>query len=734
MEDAGIMSRKFNKQTPHGLGRAALAFLLAISLCGTCGPAHAQPPPQTPPSPQSPAQPPDKDEELIRVSAELVQTGVSVTDNRGKFVDGLRAEDFELLVDGIVQPVTFFERVTTGSAREGATSPPAQRTAAPPAADITGRTVLFYVDDLHLAPDSLLRARSLLLDYVEREMNAGDWAAFAAASGQIGFLQQLTDNKAVLRAAAARLSTRRPGPLDGERPPMTVYQALAVERNDSSVIDYYVAFLLSEMFAGLRKTNAARARSSAEPLVHARARRILAHSDLVQIRTLAALENFVRSAAALPGRKLALFISDGFFLNEQRPDTADRLRHITDAATRAGVVIYTLQASGLGTAFPDAASGVSLGPDGSTGGAPLGEDTAAQAPLVQLAADTGGRALLNSNDLVRGVTQALAETGRYYLLAWRPTPELFRERKFRRIEVRVRGRADLTARLQRGFFTEGAVQGPAAQKNLAQSPPAKLDATAGTAQSRGVLVTHLAASFLDTPQRGPVLSLLLQVPGEQSAGARGAREYDVAGIVYNEAGKQVGSFTERLGGATGSGPVGVVYYTQLSVQPGLYQVRAAARDRATGATGRAAQWIEVPDLATGRLALSSLLLGERAGTADSRAASAAELTSKAQVKIDARFTRSARLRFLTYIYNAARAGGRQPRLEVQAELWRDNRQIVSTRPRAVETAGADDLARIPHAEELTLAALPSGRYRLRLTVFDRIAQTSATQEARFEIE
>lgn len=522
---------------------------------------------------------------------------------------------------------------------------------------------------------------------------------------------------------------------------MSVYQALAVERNDSQVIDHYVAFMLSDIFAGLRKSNMATARSSAESLTHARARRILAQSDNVQLNTLAALESFVRSVAALPGRKLALFVSDGFFLNEQRLDTAERLRRITDAAARAGVVIYALQASGLGTALPDAASDVGLGPDASTGAAPLGEDTAAQAPLAQLAANTGGRAFFNSNDLTRGVMQALAETGRYYLLGWRPAADLFRERKFHYIEVRVRGRAELTARVQRGFFSGGTDPSAAratAPKEQAQAAPAELNAAAGAAQSGGTLVTHLAASYLDTPQRGPVLSLLLQVPGEQTTGAQGAaREYDVAGIVYDADGKQAGSFTERAGnGATGNGapaggPHGFVYYTQISVKPGLYQVRAAARDRATGATGRAAQWIEVPDLATGRLALSSLLLGERAGAAGALAPSATDLAAKAQLKIDARFSRSARLRFLTYIYNAS---ARPPRLEVQAELWRDNRQLVSTRPRTVETAGVGDLTRIPLAEELTLATLPSGRYLLRLTVFDRSARTSATQEARFTIE
>ncbi len=185
MENTEPMSHRFNRRPAHGLRRVVRAVLLALSLCG-----GTSTPAQTPPS-QSPAQvpvvPPDAGEELVRINAELVQTGVSVTDARGKFVDGLRAEDFELRVDGSVQPITFFERVLAGSAAERATEN-TRRAVAPPATDTPGRTVLFYIDDLHLAPDSLLRTRKLIVNYVERELGAGDWAAVAAASGQTRLL------------------------------------------------------------------------------------------------------------------------------------------------------------------------------------------------------------------------------------------------------------------------------------------------------------------------------------------------------------------------------------------------------------------------------------------------------------------------------------------------------------------------------------------------------------------
>ena len=86
---------------------------------------------------------------------------------------------------------------------------------------------------------------------------------------------------------------------------------------------------------------------------------------------------------------------------------------------RTGAVLYTVQASGLSTSFADASSDAVL-ISGVGNGRVAGEDTASQDPLTQLAADTGGKALLNANDLTTGLKSALRESNDYYLLAWRP--------------------------------------------------------------------------------------------------------------------------------------------------------------------------------------------------------------------------------------------------------------------------------------------------------------------------
>src|SRR5882672_12495037 len=85
-----------------------LACLLLFSPIG-----HGQNPTTAPPEPQRQDQ-----TDVLRVYTELVQTDVMVFDKQGRFVDGLKKEDFELRIDGQHKPIDFFERITTGSANE----------------------------------------------------------------------------------------------------------------------------------------------------------------------------------------------------------------------------------------------------------------------------------------------------------------------------------------------------------------------------------------------------------------------------------------------------------------------------------------------------------------------------------------------------------------------------------------------------------------------------------------
>src|SRR5918911_1844893 len=102
--------------------RARCATLLAAACLLVAAPrAQQQTPQQQPTAQQQPTPAPAQEqEEVIRVSSELVQTDVMVFGKDGKFVEGLKADDFELKVDGKPQPVSFFESVRAGGVDEDA--------------------------------------------------------------------------------------------------------------------------------------------------------------------------------------------------------------------------------------------------------------------------------------------------------------------------------------------------------------------------------------------------------------------------------------------------------------------------------------------------------------------------------------------------------------------------------------------------------------------------------------
>jgi VWFA-related protein len=124
------------------------------------------------------AQPTTQDIEVVRVSTELVQTDVMVFDKEGHFVDGLQRDQFELRVDGKPQALSLFDRVVSGSQKEAQLD--SRKNSAVGSAPLgsnaerRGRTLIFFIDDLHLSAASVQRTRQAILAFIEKEMNAGD--------------------------------------------------------------------------------------------------------------------------------------------------------------------------------------------------------------------------------------------------------------------------------------------------------------------------------------------------------------------------------------------------------------------------------------------------------------------------------------------------------------------------------------------------------------------------------
>ncbi|HKR61558.1 MAG TPA: VWA domain-containing protein [Pyrinomonadaceae bacterium] len=688
----------------------------------------------------------EQDEDVIRISTELVQTGVSVFDKNGRFVEGLKKEDFELKVDGKPVEIGFFERVSAGTAREEAQvvavargdSPAkikdAGKDASVPSLTGRGRVIIFFVDDIHIAPENLKSARDTITRFIDNEMGPNDLVAIASPSGQIGFLQQYTNNKEVLKKAVARLSYKNFGARDMVQPMMTDNQALLIDQGDRDVMNYFVQLTVKIWNV---------TPSVAVSIVTQRARILLQQSAQLSKATLSALETLSRRAAGLPGRKLVFFISDGFPLDTRNSDTPQRIRGIVDASIRSGVVIYTVNARGLVTDMMDATVEMPFDPQGRMVRALHKETTAGEDVLNAVAADTGGRFIHNTNDFGPDVTKALKETSAYYLLAWRPAEE-GGDKKFRSIKVSIKNRPKLSVKVQRGYFEATPEVKQKEQTSAKAAPPADpLRKAINSLLPKGELPTRLALNYMDTSASGSTLVASMKVEAdalkfEQHAG-KTAAVVDIAGTVFDAHGKALDSFSHRLTVTPPSSaearPPDIIYNHRAMLKPGLYQVRVAALDRSSGQTGSATEWVEIPDLSKQGLAMSSLIVAERKLSKSAAEKKSDALVEGVPVSVDHRFERSSNLRFLVYIYNAARAAAAnaQPDVTLQVRILRDGQPAI-TMPPSKLSPESQDPTRLAYAAEIPLQGMRTGQYVLQVTATDSISKASASQSVRFEVQ
>ncbi len=687
---------------------------------------------------QTPKPSPEPSPDVIRVNTELVQTDVMVFDKNKAFVGGLKSDQFELAVDGKTQPITFFDQVKTGSSREAQMHVNVE-SATPDSTKTVGterpRTIVFFLDDLHLAPSSLERSRKMLQQFIDNEMNENDRVVIASSSGDLGFLQQFTDNKSMLRAAAQRL-THHPykvGDMTDMTTPMTEYMALTIERKDDpGALAFYIDRCMQEGGVLINR------KENCEVQIHSRARLILLQASSVILNTYAALESLMRSAAMYPGRKLVFFISDGFLLDTgpRNSDPRQKLSEITDAALRAGVVIYTIDARGLFSGQLDATNNVPFDRQNRLESVSLREGPASQDALNALAGDTGGRALRNQNYFDRWVNTILDETSQYYVLAWRPNGPDQTVRSFRNVSVRVMDHPEYTVRLARGVFNSGK---PAPPKIETETPtPAKTHADLQKALTalnpKHEIPASLALVYLDTPEHGPVLTASVRLANDALSYEAGAGKptatVDLAGVIVNDHGKSAGSFQTRLNinslsNNEGGDASATIYNSRHPLPPGLYQVRVAARDLKSGRVGSVQQWIQIPDLSSRRLTLSSLLLGLQS-------VSAAGNTAQVQFSVNHHFAPDGNLGFMAFLYNADLSES-SSKISYQARILKLGQEVAATRWMNISPA-PEDRKRIICSGQIPLTGLASGQYTLELRMRDDFSKIVAAEQTRITIE
>jgi VWFA-related protein len=734
--------------------RLSPALSLALSLLLIAqfrAPAPAQTgQPTTPPAPpdaRPQAENPYEDE-VVRITTNLVQFDAVVTDKKGRQVTDLSPEEFEVSVNGRRQTITNFSYVSTQpDAEAGATAGPAPRAPdksapyVPPArikpSDVR-RTVALVVDDLGASFESTIYIRQALKKFVDEQMQPGDLVAILRTSAGMGALQQFTSDKNILRRAVERVRWYPSGrggiaafaPIEAK--PFPVEPGMGGGKSGKGIDLDRDPMKESDEF----------------------------REQLFSVGTLGALNFIVRGMRELPGRKSVVVFSDGFeVLNRRDPAggslVLDSLRHLVDLANRASVVIYTVDARGLQTLGLTAADSTA----GRTGQEVIDElnrrsadyfDT--QTGLNYLAAETGGLFMHDTNDLGGAVRRALDDQKGYYLIGFRPDEGVFEtskggRRHFNDLTIKVK-RPGLSARHRAGFIGVPESEAASAPRTSTEqivsaltSPFAsgdvrlRLTSLVGGDRAHGAFVTSLmhidagGLKFTEEPDgwRKAVIDVIALTFGEN-------------GAVVDELNRTV---TVRARGATLEHALrdGFIYTMSVPVKkPGAYQLRVAVRDATTEKLGSASQFVEVPDLKKDRLALSGIILQTSAATA----AAAGEPAEGMQKEPDPqgnpavrRFHAGDEVDYFFNIYNAQadKATGR-PRIQTQTRLFRDREQVYEGAPIDFDPAAQTDTKSLHDGTRIRLNGLQPGEYVLQVVVTDLLApekRRAATQWIDFEI-
>ena len=682
--------------------------------------------------------PTEADRDIIKITTNLVQIDAVVTKS-GKQITDLTADDFEILEDGKPQRITNFSYISNVVATTAAppvisrdksklpTPPPSIRLDA----NDTRRTIAFVVDDLGMSVQSIEQSRKALRKFVNQQLSENDLAAIVRTSGEIGALEQFTNDRRILMSAIDHIKWQ------------------PCSRMGADVFDYNPRPCSDNMFDSL-----------------------------------GALRYIVSGMASIPGRKAMVVLSDNLPLDRQenafgpesaipllpstdarRPDTSGsdslgkgaisdvrhsyevQIHNVAELAIRASVVIYTVDARGLAITFPTAADPLTslnraiprsarditnaVSQTMRTRSEQIFTDRLGAAVMAQ---ETGGFMISNSNDYE--LKRLYEDQQGYYLIGFRPLDETF-DRKFHHISVNVK-RPDLTVRSRKGFYGVSTDETRAGLRSANT-----LDEALRTPFGANQIIVSLSSLFADIRDTGPVLRISIHVDSgnlsfrETAEGFHDAG-FDVKSVAFGDNGRviylrsQTATLHLNPEQYTRTLSEGVAYGFDVPLKyAGAAQFRVAVRDRISGQLGTAGQVVIVPDLKKRVLALSGILVTRE----DSRGLSP-KLNDSPSDFADRRFRQGDKL-MLAYAVYKARVSNGQPQLTTQTRIFRDGKLIFTGQVLPVSIAGQTDWQRITSGSRLQLGIdFPPGDYILQVIVTDKLAkekQSIVSQWIDFEV-
>lgn len=398
----------------------------------------------------------------FKVRVDLVSVTAAVTDKKQNPIHDLTKEDFQILEDGLEQPITLFKiEVPPGVAVALPNTPSTES----PTRSVTpaARKIILFLDDYHLRIDSLGRLKRVGENFIRNSLFPTDLVALITASGK--FSTEFTKYREYVISSLNNIS-----PLSELRnsirdcPPLSDYQAYRINRNDTpGPANDALTAAITDTIRCANLDGLPGAEQMATDMAVTAAREKVATIEYDSRSTLLALHALTRRLKSIEGPKILILFSDGFLSGDLYFD----IQKAVDNSIRANTVIHTINATGLEATPPGGDAGSPQGVTIEASAAKIrleGEARLAKEdPLNALAADTGGSFFRNNNDLFGQIQKALARTQLTYVLGYYST-NTRQDGRYRKIVVKVK-RPDVEVVARKGYYAPKGDEVFEAQKN-----------------------------------------------------------------------------------------------------------------------------------------------------------------------------------------------------------------------------------------------------------------------------
>jgi VWFA-related protein len=525
-----------------------------------------------------------------KLNVNLVQVRVVVRDSQGKPVANLKKEDFLLFDNRKPQVISTFSVDTPAAhataAKNDSATPPnvADSVSAANPVQLPQRFVALYFDDVHISESDLQVARQAAMKLLGA-MTASDRLAIFTSSGQPE--QEFTADPSKLSATLQQLAPHPLGPssASADCPPMTYYEAYAIdELHDDTAFQ-----IASQDFVSCsgQAPNITRIRSAVM-----RARQI---GDSESHVALGNLDAIIRRMSVLPGERVIVLVSPGFFMTPMMQEMSD----LIDRALKVNVVVNTLDARGLYTSgvFSAAQS------PNATVGVPrrtqfVETEESLQGDLLSAIADgTGGRYFHNRNDLDQGLLQLGAQPEVSYVLGFSPR-DLKLDGKYHTLKVSLASKTGWTLQARRGYFA------PRSSDNPEQAAYAEIDQALTSQDELRELPLECQTQVFKTANQAR-LSVVARIDPKslkfRHVDDRNHDDLKVVMALFDNNGNFVSAMERGIklqlkdATLTALNKTGIRVKLDFDTPPGNFFVRVVVRDSEGAQLGATSQAVTIPD-------------------------------------------------------------------------------------------------------------------------------------------